>query len=146
MSNRVFAFLAVIALVSCGGPTLLLPGGSLEGEVKPVPADWAFVEEVSTVQLESNPADPYSVNIWIVGIDGDLYVHAGANRAQWVENMEVDPNVRVRIEESIYELSATRVEDQPTFDVFADAYENKYGTRPRHEEIAEVYLYRLGSR
>ena len=146
MLNRIFMILALALIVSCGGPTLLLPGGSLDGEVTPVPSDWAFVQEVSTVQLESNPQDPYSVNIWIVGIDDVLYVHAGANRSTWVEHMEVDPAVRVRIEDKLYELSATRVEDQAEFDVFANAYEAKYGTRPRHDDITEVYLYRLSAR
>lgn len=124
----------------------MLPGGALDGEVVPVPADWGFVDEVNTVQLETNPQDPYSVNIWIVGMGDALYAHAGAKRTTWVENIEADPAVRVRIEDKIYELSATRVEDQKEFDAFANAYETKYGTRPRHEKIEEVYLYRLTAR
>ncbi|MAE95466.1 MAG: hypothetical protein CL910_12465 [Deltaproteobacteria bacterium] len=74
------------------------------------------------------------------------YVHAGANRSTWVENMEADPRVRLRADDSIYELVASRVEAQEEFDRFSDAYEQKYGRRPRNENVAEAYLFRLGAR
>ena len=107
---------------------------------------WAFTDEVDTVQLESNPADPYSVNIWVIAIDPNLYVHAGDNRAQWVENMEADPRVRMQVEDSVYVLAAARVEGQDEFDRFSDAYEKKYGRRPGNENVSEAYLFRLAPR
>lgn len=143
------AFLALLlaaAVAGCGGPFVLLPGGALEGPTLAAPADWSFTDAVSTVQLETNPADPYSVNIWAIGLGEHLYVHAGANRSTWVEHMEADPKVRVRVNDSIYELAAARVADQAEFDRFSDAYERKYGRRPRNEKIAEVYLFRLAAR
>ncbi len=111
-----------------------------------MPADWTFSDEVSTIQLETRPSDPYSVNIWAVGIGDRLYVHAGANRSRWVENILADPQVRVRVAGKLYPLTAVRVEDPAEFATFADAYKKKYGTRPRNENVAEVYLYRLGAR
>ena len=91
-----FLALALTASLSgCGGPFVLLPGGALEGETAPIPGSWAFTDEVDTVQLETRPADPYSVNIWVIALDENLYVHAGANRAAWVEHMESDPKVRL---------------------------------------------------
>ena len=91
------------------------------------------------------PADPYSVNIW-VALGEHLYVHAGANRSAWVENLEADPHARLRADGKIYELSAARVADQAEFDRFSDAYEKKYGRRPRNESVAEAYLFRLTAR
>ena len=134
------------AVLGCSGPFVLLPGGELEGPTRPVPESWAFTDAVDTVQLETRPADPYSVNIWLTAADGDVYVHAGANRSRWVEHLEVDPEVRVRVGESIYELVAARVREQVEFDRFAEAYEKKYGLRPRNENVAEVYLFRLARR
>ena len=130
----------------CSGPTILLPGGALAGTTTAAPADWSFTDAVSTIQLETRPADPYSVNIWVIALGPNLYVHAGANRAEWVEHMEADPNVRLRVGDAIYELSATRVTEQAELDRFADAYEKKYDRRPRNENVAEVYLYRLSAR
>ncbi len=136
---------ALACLLGCG-PTLLLPGGELSGAVEANPADWSFSDDISTIQLETRPTDPYSVNIWAVGIGDRLYVHAGANRSRWVENILVDPRVRVRVAGKLYPLSAVRVEDPAEFATFADAYKKKYGVRPRNENVAEVYLYRLGAR
>lgn len=140
------AWLLIASIPGCSGPTVLVPGGALEGTTTPVPAEWSFTDEVSTVQLETRPADPYSVNIWVIALGPSLYVHAGTNRSAWVEHMEADPNVRLRVGEEIYELTAARVTEQGELDRFADAYERKYDRRPRNETVAEVYLYRLTAR
>ena len=140
------ALLLVATVAACGGPFVLLPGGALEGQLTEPPADWSFTDAVSTVQLETRAADPYSVNIWVIALDEHLYVHAGASRSAWVEHMEADPNVRLRVDDSIYELAASRVGSQDEFDRFSDAYEKKYGSRPRNESVAEAYLFRLGAR
>jgi hypothetical protein len=50
------------------------------------------------------------------------------------------------VNESIYELSSSRVMDPAEFDRFSDAYEKKYGRRPRNESVAEAYLFRLTTR
>jgi hypothetical protein len=56
---------------------------------------------------------------------------------------DVDPEVRLQVEDSIYDLTATRVASQDEFDRFADAYEKKYGRRPGNENVTEAYLFRL---
>ena len=141
-SVRLLALAPLLLVVGCG-PFLVIPGGKLEGVAAATPGDWSFTDEVNTVQLETNPEDPYSVNIWAVGMGPALYVHAGANRSTWVEHMEANPEVRIRIEEKIYTLRASRVEGQDEFDRFSDAYEAKYGSRPRNEDVSEAYLFRL---
>ena len=134
------------SVAGCDGPFVILPGGALGGSTAATPDSWSFADEVDTVQLETRPADPYSVNVWLIALGGNLYVHAGDNRSTWVENMEADPSVRLRIDVSIYELLAARVEDQEEFDRFSDAYEQKYGRRPGNENVAEAYLFRLSAR
>ena len=145
MFTRLTAVFSLCLFVGCG-PFLLLPGGKLEGSTAPAPKDWSFSDEVDTVQLETRPEDPYSVNIWAVGMGPLLYVHAGANRNTWVENMEANSDVRVRIQDKLYDLRASRVEGEEEFARFSDAYEEKYGWRPRNEKVAEVYLFRLEAR
>ena len=149
MPKKPLLLLVVLSIVSaagCGRPFILLPGGALEGTAAAVPESWSFTDGIETVQLETRPAEPYSVNIWATAAGEFVYVHAGANRSAWVEHIEADPNVRLRVNESIYELSATRVTDQAEFDRFSDAYEKKYGRRPRNENVAEAYLFRLTTR
>lgn len=137
---------AVLCVAGCGGPFLLLPGGELDGPTTPVPDDWGFTDDISTIEIETRPSDPYSINIWAVGLDEHLYLHAGGNRTAWVEHLEADPRLRARIEGRIYELAAIRVESPAEFARFADAYEEKYGVRPRNENIEEIYVLRLGAR
>ncbi len=149
MFTRSALFLALLLaapIAGCGGPCVLLPGGALEGQAVATPDDWSFTDAAKTVQLETRPTDPYSVNIWVIALGDHLYVHAGANRSRWVEHMEADPSVRLRVDDAIYELAAARVEGQAEFDRFSDAYEKKYGRRPRNENVAEAYLFRLGRR
>ena len=59
--------------------------------------------------------------------------------------MEADPRVRLKVDDAIYELVASKVETQEEFDRFAEVYDAKYGLRPRNENVAEVYLYRLAA-
>ena len=149
MRHRIALFLALSIAPAAPGsdrPFLVLPGGALTGNVTPAPADWSDTDEVSTVQLETRPADPYSVNVWVVALDEHLYVHAGANRSEWVEHIEADPDVRLRVGDAIYALRAARVETQDECDRFSEAYEAKYGRRPRNGNVAEAYLFRLAPR
>jgi hypothetical protein len=132
--------------VSCGGPFFLFPGGALKGPTEAPPADWSFTEAIKTVKVETRPAEPYSVTLWVVSSDDQLYLHAGPNRTAWVTNIKADPAVRISIDGKIYDMKATRVEDTAEFAKFADAYEKKYGSRPKNEHVSEVYVYRLSPR
>lgn len=143
---KTIPFVLLLSVAACSGPFVTIPGGALDGELAPIPSDWAFTDEISTVQIETNPSDPYSVNIWALGMGPSLYLHAGANRATWVEHLDANPNIRVRIEGWLYELASSRVTEEAEFATFADAYEVKYGRRPRNEEVSEVYLLRLSAR
>lgn len=139
--------IAALALLLGGwGPFLIFPGGELEGTPAAAPGSWEFTDAIKTIQLETQANDPYSVNIWITRVNDAVYVHAGANRATWVEHIEADPNVRVKAGEQIYRLHAVRVRDAAEFARFSDAYEQKYDRRPRNENVAEVYLFRLAPR
>jgi hypothetical protein len=148
LSVRSLSLLVVavsIGLAGCG-PFLLLPGGKLDGSTLATPSDWTVLKDVTTIQLETRPSDPYSVNIWAVGIGPNLYVSAGANRSAWVVNIEANPEVRVRLEDDLYELVASRVERPDEFKSVTDAYDEKYGNRERTETVEEVYVFRLDAR
>ena len=144
VKRHLLAATLLLLLAGCG--YIPFSGGELEGNVVQVPADWSQLSRVDIIQLETNPAEPYSVKLWVVDLGASLYVHAGANRATWVENIEKNADVRLLSAESIYELRATRVQDAGEFAQFSDAYEAKYSTRPRNENVAEVYVFRLEAR
>lgn len=142
---RAFALCCITALLpACG--YVPFSGGELEGTLTPAPADWGSTADVSIIELETNPAEPYSVKLWIVDIGPSLYVHAGANHATWVQHIEQNADVRLLVGELLYELRAERVTAAEEFALFSDRYEAKYNTRPRNENVAEAYLFRLQPR
>ena len=140
---RALTLIALLGRGACDADFVPLAGGALSGRFTPPPGDWSEVARPEVIRLETNPAEPYSVKLWIIGVGSNLYVHAGANRAAWIEHLEADPQVKVLIGEALYELSAERVTSQAEFDDFAGTYDQKYGNRPRNENVNEAYLYRL---
>ena len=133
----------IVVLAACDADFVPLSGGALTGRVTAPPSDWQQIPPQEVIRLETNPAEPYSVKLWIVATEAALYVHAGANRTTWVVHMEVDPEVKVLIGEQLFELTAERVKAQDEFNDFAAIYAVKYGNRPRNESVEEAYLYRL---
>ena len=141
MPRLIPAITLLILLAGC--EYMPFSGGALEGAPTPAPSDWTHALDESVIELETNPAEPYSVKLWAIGLGPYAYVHAGANFTTWVEHIESDPAVRLLVGKSLYELTAERVTSAEEFKRFSDAYESKYGNRPRNENIEEVYIYRL---
>jgi len=137
--------LGLLSLAACGGPIVVFPGGALDGPVEPTPASFDFARDAGTIQLETRPEDPYSVNIACAIVGDALYVSAGENKSQWVENMEANPLVRLRIEGNVYELSARRVTDDAEMQAFADEW-NKNAWARDPMSLDEVWVYQLGAR
>jgi len=137
--------LAALALLACD-PIVMIPGGELSGAVKPPPKDWSFSESIETVQLETNPEDPYSVNVWGVGVGEAFYVAAGDTGNQWAKNIAADPRVRLRLGDDVYELSATRTEAEEDLETFLAAAKQKYDFEPDPEQREKAALFRLGPR
>jgi len=136
----------LLGALACGGPVFVFPGGALDGDVKPTPASWAFAADTGTIQLETRPDEPYSVNIACVVMGDQLYVSAGDNYAQWVENMEADPRVRARIEGSVYELRAVRVTDEGEMKAFGAAWTEKISFGRDPSKLEEAFVFRLEPR
>jgi hypothetical protein len=138
-------FVALL-LVGCG-PVWMLPGGALSGSVQQAPGDWTFSDAVDTVQLETLPRDPYSVNIWGVGIDSRFYVAAGEiESSQWATNIAENPDVRLKVGDSIYELRAVRVDDEAEVEACLAAMKRKYDFDPKPEQRAGAGVFRLEPR
>ena len=146
MSARSLALLLLLVVSGCNGPFALLPGGQLDGELKPTPSDWAFAGDSGTVQLETRPEDPYSVNIAYTVIAGQLYINAGDTETQWVKNMTVDPLVRLRMDGVLHELRAARVTDNAEIAEFGEAWTSQSMFRRDPRKLDQVWIYRLVAR
>ncbi|MEM7410871.1 MAG: hypothetical protein AAF430_11600 [Myxococcota bacterium] len=140
------AALALTSSVACNGPFLLLPGGTLQGDAQPAPADWGFAGDAGIFELETNPSEPYSVNLAYTVIDGRLLLNAGDTETQWVQNMDADPNVRLRLDGTLYEAHAARIDDEALVDAFSDAWTNQSMFRRDPRELERVWIYELTTR
>lgn len=140
-----FAALSAPAL-ACG-PLVMIPGGKLSGTVKPVPSDWSFTSEIDVVQLETRPENPYSVNVWGVGLGPNFYVMSGeVAKSSWAQNIAANPKVRLRIGDDLYELRAERVEDDAELDRLLDAVKTKYDYEVEAGQRDAAAAFRLVAR
>ena len=143
---RVCFVLLLTLLTACGDPVMILPGGALKGEPTAVPADWSAVAGVKTIQVEVRPSDPYSHNIWCVGLDHDLYIATSAKGTRWTPFVAADPNVRARVGTALYDLTAAPVTDAAERARVAAAYEHKYELDPKDNWVTGALIYRLDRR
>jgi len=143
MPLRLLPLIGALVTLGCNGPTFLLPGGALEGETAATPSDWSFAGESGTIQLETNPSEPYSVNLAYTVLNGQFYINAGGTETQWAQHMKADPRVRLRLEGKLYELKAQRVTDGEEILQFAEAWTSQSMFRRDPSYYEEVWLYRL---
>ena len=143
MSIRILPLLLVLAATGCNGPFLLASGGGLAGEIEPGPTDWSFAGDYGTVQLETRPGDPYSVNIAFTVVDGRLYINAGDTETQWVKNMAANPLVRLAMDGVLYELRAERITNTTEIATFGKAWTDQSYFRRDPSALGEVWIYRL---
>lgn len=144
MRSLIIVLLAAFML-GCG-PVWMIPGSGLSGEVSPHPGDWSFSNDAKIVQLETNSNDPYSVNIWGVGTGKDFYVAAGDKTSTWAQNMTNDPNVRLKVEDALFELRAVSITDEAEMQSVLAALSAKYDFEPDPEQREKAMLFRLDAR
>ena len=145
-ARLLFAVIAMLVATGCE-PTFVFAGGELSGTERPMPSDWAFTEDFDTVQIETRPADPYSVNVWGVSVNRNFYVAASdAGEAAWARAIEAEPRVRLRVGGDIYPLLAKRTEDPQELADVTDAYVDKYGGERERSFIRHAWVFRLDSR
>lgn len=89
--------------------------------------DWQQVAEVDTVQVltENEDGAVRNTRVWLAVVDGQGYIRTGGS--SWGENVERDPDVRVRIEGTEYALHALFVEDDELRERIVAAFREKYG-------------------
>ena len=144
--KRSTAFALALLALGCG-PLGPLPGGRLSGQVASPPGDWSDADRHENVQLETRPSDPYSVNVWGAGIGDRFYLASGqGGEATWVEYIAEDPNVRLRVGDTLYELRAVHVTSEAERERFLEAVKRKYDWEPSSEEREKAWLFRLDPR
>ena len=146
MHTRTVLAVGVLALFGCADPIGPFAGGALSGQNMAAPAVWEGVPDA--VQLEVRPADPYSVNVWAVGVGPALYVAGDPEGKNWISYIRADGNVRVRMDDAVYSLAAVEVDDADERRGVVDAYIAKYEEDPADglSFVADGSIFRLQPR
>ena len=100
--------LVVVLMALAGCQLVPVPLGALPGEVR-YAEDFGFADEFQLLRLETRPEKPYSVNLRVTVIDGDLLIDAGERK--WHTFMRADPRVRVQLGRFVYPAIAVEVTD-----------------------------------
>jgi len=155
-SIGVFLVTAALCLgLVTGCPLGPFSGSRLSGDVNgETVGDWSFVDDVLLCQIETNPADPHSVNTWCTGIGAHLYVPTSMiygptspSDREWVRNVLADPRVRLRVGGVVYERTATRVDDDAQYAVVRADLERKYELEAGDlDPEREIWIYRMDRR
>jgi hypothetical protein len=129
------------------GPLGPIPGGALQGAVDPnPPPDWSNLEKV--IELEIRPERPWSLSVWNVVVDGELYVpSASGARRRWTKVAVANPLVRLRTHGRIYELRIEKVEDSALRKRIGEAVAERYGFEPpANAKEDTTWYFHLGPR
>ncbi len=108
---RRILLLAGVFVAGCSGPFMVFPGGAIPGDTAPY--DLTVVDaEVNVLQLETNPEDPYSVNLGFFRIGEDIYIDPAEDR-RWYQHIKADPRVRIRFDGAsvVHEMQTEAVTD-----------------------------------
>jgi hypothetical protein len=128
--GRAFVLLAIALILGACDPQDRRPGLWLTGEVADVaPGDWSFSDEHGEIALEvATPyLIPHSVTIWCAQVDGTLYVAAAApEEKNWPGWVADDPDVRLKIGDTVYDATLAELEDAAEIQAVRGAYAGKY--------------------
>ena len=125
----------LLGLCAACEPVDRRPGTWLSGEVVPTPERWAFTDDHQEIFVETATwyGVPHSVTTVVAARGSILYVPSiyeetaefpGSKR--WNKNIVSDPDVRLKIGESIYQLRARPVSDDDEFQRGYRALADKY--------------------
>ena len=142
--------LVLLFLLAACQPSDQRPGQWLRGTVADgLPDSWAFTDDHGEIFVEvATPyLVPHSVTIWCAQVDGALYI-AARNPAskQWVEWMDAEPDVRLKIDERIYSVSAHEVTDADRIARVREAYGAKYALGPAGPDAPPMRYWSIGPR
>jgi len=126
-----FLLLVLAPLLGCVEPVDRRSGLWLSGDVVESPvSDWAFTSDHDEIMIETQTVYwlPHSVTIFCASDNGRLYVaarHPVGKR--WVNNVDRDPEVRLKIEGRVYERRLVSVEGAESLEAVYALYAEKYG-------------------
>jgi hypothetical protein len=102
----------------------------------PIPAtaadlDWSAVADADTIHVLTNDedGDARATKIWLLVLDGQGYIRT-SRRSTWGGNVERNPDIGLRIEDTDHLVRATFIVDAVERARIVAGFEVKYGSNP----------------
>ena len=131
MLKRIISVVILIgAILVWLAPIAMMPGFFIGGSTTPAPSTWEDTSAIVEVRLKVRGTIPRVVIIWIVQVDGELYV-TGAKDSGWVTRLGDGGDVELRIGDNTYSVVAERQSEK--LDKLIAALYDKY--RPNYPNI-----------
>lgn len=135
--------LAIASRFADGPLVEMLPGGPLVSGtlVESGPSNWSFVEDVQTIELES---DGRSRKTYILTVDGDAYISALLSFPpfkKWHKAALDNPDAVIRIEGKRYPRQLTKIDDPQIEARLTAQMIERFGVDPA--ENGGIWFFRL---
>ncbi len=93
--------------------------------------DWAPFEQESVIHLltHDEDGDARETKVWVVVVAGAGYVRT--NASQWLENVQRNPELQVKLRGYDYLMRAEEVRDAALRERVEEAFKEKYGLAQR---------------
>ena len=124
------AVILIGAAVIWLAPIAMMPGFFIGGSATTAPSTWEDTSTIDEVRLKVGGTIPRVVIIWIVQVDGELYV-TGAKDSGWVTRLGDGGDAELRIGDNTYPVVAERQTEN--LDELIGAWYDKY--RPNYPDI-----------
>ena len=140
-----------------GGPVGPFPGGALSGRAaESLPDDWSFANQEDYVTVESRAGRlPYSSGVWFMAYAGRVHLLLPSFFGDGLKRrLDLDPRVRLRVGEVLYEQRAVAVDDPEILAAMVAPFllrqmaveiggEVRAAPRPPGDVPVEFWIYRL---
>ena len=124
------AIVLAMGFVACIDPSDQRPGLWLSGDpMEAFPESWSFSNEHREIAIEVRTPHlvAHSVTIWCVVVDDQLYLGArNPEDKRWVGWVRRDPEVRLRIGDTIFDAKLAVLDDVNRTASVRSAYAEKY--------------------
>ena len=101
----------------------MVPGFFIGGTEQQVPEKWEDTSGINEVRLRAGDLIPRVVIIWIVQVNGELYVSGGKDSG-WVSRLLKNADAQLRIGDITYAVTAER--QTQNLDELMSAWYDKY--------------------
>ena len=88
---------------------------------------WVDEGEVVTLTTLDDQGRSSVTGLWIVEIDGEVYLRAGSRHAKWLERVRARPEVELTRDGVTQKVRATPIEDAALRNAVSWAMRDKYG-------------------